>query len=98
MLSWRWGAVTNITEVGGGLEAHQHTHTYLSLQPVPVVAEQAEAVQLVLWRGAAGAAPVARLMSGFRARRRSLGRTNTHTATPHSADTVTVLVALLPEA
>lgn len=47
---------------------------HLSLQSLPVVAEETKAVQFVLWRRAAGLAapPAACLMSGFGARRRSL--------------------------
>ena len=61
---------------------HTHTHKYLSLQPLPVVVEDAEAVEFVLRRRAAGVgltAPAARFMSRFRARRRSLVQTNTQT-------------------
>lgn len=61
---------------------HINTHKYLSLQPLPVIAEEAEAVEFVLWRRVVGmTAPATRFMSGFRPRRRSLIQTHTHTET-----------------
>lgn len=52
-----------------------NTQYYLPLQPLLVVVEEAEAVEFVLWRGAAGVtAPAARLVFRFRPRRRRLIR------------------------
>lgn len=48
-------------------------HTNLPLQPLLVVVEEAEAVELVLWRRVAGmTASAARFVFGFRSRRWSL--------------------------
>lgn len=58
---------------------------HLSLQSLPVVVEETEAVEFVLWRRAAGLAapPAACFMSGFGARRRSLIHTTQHTIRIH---------------
>ena len=56
-----------------------NTQKYLSLQSLPVIVEEAEAVEFVLWRSVVGmTAPAARLMSGFRPGGWSLNQ-NKHT-------------------
>lgn len=73
---------------------HMNAQKYLSLQPLPVIVEEAEAVEFVLWRGVVGMnAPAAHFMSGFRPRRWSLIHTNTHTE--NSIFVTTVLAFLM---
>lgn len=71
-------------QVGGTyrLSLFNQTHKYLSLQPLPVVVEEAEAVEFVLWRRVVGlTAPAAWFMSGSRPRRLGLIQTDTNTNT-----------------
>lgn len=75
---------------------HTYTHKYLSLHPLPVVVEDAEAVEFVLWRRVVGVgltAPAARFMSGFRPRRWSLIQRNTQTGASLSICFVPMVLA-----
>lgn len=72
---------------------HINTHRYLSLQPLLIIVEEAEAVEFVQWRRVAGlTAPAACFMSGFRPRRWSLTQTNTNALRIPRTDTINILL------